>query len=175
MFAVGFCLALAGPTAQKETAAIEGQVQAYFNLQLQITVIPSGAQPGKLTPADKTELQQRIVTELPKVATGRLLLTQTQWVYDYYAGLAQFETAIVVVGGAVDSISFDSAPIISGGTATISGSYAYHSDSYHLQDGKRTSDSFSATSSFTAQLARQGEVWLVSSISTTDLSKEPLP
>ena len=155
------------------TASIEDQVRAYFDIQLQITIIPAGAQPGHLTAADKTELQARVFTELPNVMTGELLSTQSQGFYDYFSALARTDTAIVVLGGGVDSMSFDGAPIIVGNTATASGTYVSHSSSYHLAAGQRVSDSFRAATSFTAQLTQAQGAWLLNSMSTTLLSTEP--
>lgn len=167
----GIGFAVAGSSPRHPESAVEDQVRTYFDIQLRITIVPPGTKPGSVPVALSTDLRQRVITELPTVMTGSELTTETKGFFDYVAALSQSESATVVVGGGVDRISFDGPAVLDGSLATVSGSYDYHSDSYHWEDGRQASDSFHATSSFTVQLTQVQGVWLVSSISTTLLSQ----
>jgi hypothetical protein len=172
--AVGaFAFGMAQPAAGADDAAIKSQVQADLNLSFQITIVPADAQPGHLSAATVTDLNQRLITELPKVMTGNLLTSQTQAFKVYLAELASKDTICVFLGGGVDRIDFDGAAIVSGDGATISGAYSYHRDSYHLENGVRVPDGLRGKTSFTAQLKKENGVWLVSSLSETQLSVQP--
>jgi hypothetical protein len=173
-FAVGaFAFGMAQPVAGADDAQVKSQVEAYFNLSYQITVVPADAQPGHLSVVTVTDLNQRLISELPKVMTGDELTGHAQAYKRYLAELSSKETVCVFLGGSVDRIDFDGAAIISGSSATISGAYAYHFDSYYLENGVRVPDGLRGKNSFTAQLNKQNGVWLVSSMSKTQLSVQP--
>jgi hypothetical protein len=152
---------------------VEEQVRAYFDVQLRVTMVPTGTKSGSVPLLLLTDLQQRVVDELPTVMVGEELTSQTRGFLDYIAALSKLDSAIVVTGGGVDRIEFDGPAVLSENTAAIGGTYDCHSDSYHYESGMQIADSFRETRSFTAQLTRVNGTWLVSSVTTTLLSQAP--
>jgi len=156
----------AAPAAGSDDSQIKSQINAVINEQMRITILPSGSQPGKVTPAGVQIVQDRITNALPSLMTGDFLTSQTQG-YQTWLTMVQTDDRIGVhTEAGVDSISFG--PCVKmGGSATISGSDQWHYKGYHFEAGKRVDESSHGTETFTAQLALQNGTWLVSAFTAT--------
>jgi len=178
--AVGLTVLLAACVASADTAAadddiqIRSQVEAMFNLQMQMTILPAGSEAGRVAPDSMTAVQQRIATELPKVMTGKLLTAQTQGYLHWLSDVQKDPTTGVSTEAHVDSMTFDGPAVISGSSATISGSFVWRFNRYHIENNARVPDGARGASSFTAQFTRINGTWLISAITRTEMGAEPL-
>ncbi|MGC8633966.1 MAG: hypothetical protein ACP5VP_04780 [Candidatus Limnocylindrales bacterium] len=162
-------------TTAQDSAALKNAVRDAIAIDQQMTALPAGFEVGHATAHARSELRSRIATDYRAHFTGAALTTRLN-------GLLAWADRVSKAPGDTHLLQFRMGqfqadqPMVSGDTATVSGSCViFEKMGAENTGGKTMTWGGTITFAFTAQVVQRDGTWLVSDLAEqqTDYQHDP--
>lgn len=161
--------------APPDRATLAAIVSDALTTNTETTKLPDGLRPGHINDSDRKALRAQIDARFAKNFAGPAFTNRLNGLLSWADRIAHDPTVPRVKSAKIKSVEID-APVISGDTATLTGTYdLIEQQAYDTPSGVTATYGGTYTDSFALQLERRGQVWMVTAFSEQPLDFVPDP